>query len=91
MEKWIQDILDVKESTLYATDGTSKQKIKAYNKKLRETISPENYVRYIIFQQDIYLDVFNVMIAAQNVYPNLEYTQIHEWIKKYKEPHQIVC
>ena len=93
MGKWIfEDIRTIKDECLYANNGkTLKECIKDYNKRLRDEIDPELYVRYMLWQTDIYVDVYSIIVAMENVYPQLEDEQIRGWLNKYKEErHQFV-
>jgi hypothetical protein len=89
MGKWIfQDIKDIHDEVFNSQKGESiGEKIVRYNKRLREKISPEIYVRYCIWQCDIYVDVFSIIVATQNVYPNVTKAQIECWIEQHKEQH----
>lgn len=93
MKKWIfDDIRKIKDECLYANnEKTLKECIKDYNKRLRDEIDPELYVRYILWQIDIYVDVYLIIVTAKNVYPQLDDEQIRGWLNQYKEErHQFV-
>ena len=94
MGKWIfQDIKDTKDSVLYENmrqGKTMKESISLYNAALRERVIPETYVRYMMWQCDIYIDSAMIIVSAQNVYPELSEKQITEWIMKHKEAHHFV-
>lgn len=86
---WIfQPIKDCKERALYAyPTAPIKERIDEYNRQLRKCVEPELYVRYCIYQCDIYVDTTMIIVATQNVYPDLSAETIYGWIDKYKEPH----
>lgn len=89
MAKWIfEDIQKIKDECLYGNKTqTLKERIKEYNKRLREEIDPELYVKYVLWQCDIYVDVYSIIVAAENVYPQLEDEQIVSWLNNNKEEH----
>lgn len=88
MGKWIfEDIQKLKNECLYDKTKTFKQCLREYNKRVRESIQPEVYVKFMIWQCDIYVDVYSIIVAAENVYPQLEDEQIRGWLDKYKEEH----
>lgn len=94
MGKWIfQDIVDIKNNVLYANmkrGKTLKESMELYKLELRQKISPELYVRFIISAFDIHLDVTMTRVSAQNVYPELTEKQVYEWVEQYKQPHHFL-
>ena len=91
MGKWIfEDIQKLKNECLYDKTKTFKQCLREYRKRVRESIQPEVFVKFMIWQCDIYVDVYSMIIAAENVYPHLEDEQIRKWIDENKEEHQIL-
>ena len=90
-ERWIfQDIRDIKDEYLYGKSGALKNKLPAYNQALRERVSPELYVRFMIWQCDVYVDLFSIQVATTNVYPQVTNEQVAEWVDMYKSEHHIV-
>lgn len=94
MAKWIfQEIEDIKKNILYVgnnIDKTFNECRKEYHEVLRKKISPELYVRYLIYSYDIKVDVYMVIVMMREVYPNISEEQVSDWIEKYKEPHHIL-
>lgn len=83
-----QPILDCKQRALYAyPTAPIKERISEYNRQLRESVEPELYVRYCINQCDIYVDTYMIIVATQNVYPDVSAETIYDWIDKHKEKH----
>lgn len=88
MGKWIfEDIQTIKDECLYNKTKTLKECIKDYNKRLREEIEPEIYVKYMLWQCDIYVDVYSIIVASKIIYPQLKDEQIVKWLNDNKEAH----
>lgn len=94
MTNWIfQDIKDIKKNVLYANMSKGKtlaQSTSLYNEALRENVKPETYVRYLMWQADIYVDVEMIRVVTQHIYPEITTAQIDAWVVKHKEPHHIL-
>ena len=88
---WIfQPIRDIKQGVLYKKmeEGKSIEESTAlYNEQLRRKVEPELYVRYQMWQCDIYVDVTMIQVTTKHVYPNVTDEQVAAWIDKHKEPH----
>lgn len=93
-EKWIfQDIEDLKEKYLYderLAETPYCDRIAKYNAALRENIEPQLYVRYILWQHDIIVDLEMIEIVANNVYPQLTRQQIDEWVFKFRDAKHLI-
>lgn len=92
MGKWIfEDIQKIRDVVLYGnTSRPLEERIADYNDWLRRCVKPELYVKYIIWQHDVYVDLFNVIVATKNVYHDVSENQVAEWVKKNKEEHQMI-
>ena len=86
---WIfQPIKDCKQRAIYDhPEAPVWERTREYNRQLRENVEPELYVRYCIWQCDIYVDTTMIIVATQNVYPDVSAATIMGWIDKHKEEH----
>lgn len=91
---WIfQKIVDIKNVELYGgmRSGLSlSEATKNYNETLRKNVDAETYVRYCLYQCDIYVDVTCIQVAAKNVYRNITDKQVVTWLNKHKKKHHIL-
>ena len=89
---WIfQQIKDIKDDVLYGNMSSGKstaESIRLYNEALRRKVRPELYVRYCIWQCDVYVDVPMIQVATCNVYPDVSHDQVAAWCEQHKEENQ---
>lgn len=93
--KWLfQDIADLKSKCIYGKRGPAdyNKRLEAFHKALRKNIGPEKYVRYLLCQCDIYVDVSYILVNAEWVYGKYATAdKVMGWISKHAEPHHILC
>lgn len=81
-----KEVFDELESTL-----SMRCKIGKYNQRLKEKVDWTLFVRYCIYQCDVYVDVFSIVVCTQHIYgEQLGEKEITDYVKKNIEKHQIL-
>ena len=81
-----KEVFDELESTL-----SMQCKIGKYNQLMKERVDWTLYVRYCIYQCDVYVDVFSIVVCTQHIYgEQISEREIMDCIEKNIEKHHIL-
>lgn len=81
-----KEVFDELESTL-----SMQCKIGKYNQLMKERVDWTLYVRYCIYQCDVYVDVFSIVVCTQHIYgEQISEREITDCIEKNIEKHHIL-
>lgn len=75
-----KEIERIKNDSLSTDHRPTHDEIALYNYRLCASIAPSMYTSYVVNQQSGYVDVEMVSIAVHNVYKNISYGTIKDYV-----------